>query len=204
MNTRFVLAGMTGVVLMGMASLASAAGSNSMSLNGFKHHVLPVLVTVDKQGHVTDMASAYELRPEMRRAVHHAVDGMITGPAVWKDKPIASQVVLNLALDAKPQDDGKYAVRWVYAGSQPVPYDPSWTWSHIDGHRLALQNANNRRRYDFRPPHRDMIRTRRPRNMAPSHTAPQKSSPAHTAPAHVSRAAPPARVGRSAPVQRMR
>lgn len=141
MNVRLAMLSLGGAFALAAAPLAGAA--QSMSLNGFRHHVLPVLVTVDSHGRVTRMDPAYELRPKMKKAVRHTVDAMITGPAVWKHKPIASQMIINLALNAEPRDDGNYDVRWMYAGKQPVPYDPSWVWSHIDGHRLALQRASD-------------------------------------------------------------
>lgn len=197
MNTRRVFAGMTCALLVGAALPASAG---SMSLNGFKHHVLPVLVTVNSKGDVTNMSPAYELRPEMKRLVRTTLDQMITGPAVWKDKPIASQMIVKLALDAKPEEGGKYSVRWVYAGNQPVPYDPSWHWNHIDGHRLALDRSSGPRRVigGFRrgPPLRNRPHVRYSNNASRSPQTPASRATSHRAPAHAGRSSAPVKRGR--------
>lgn len=138
MKIRSVLSGAVFTLVVGVAPLASAS---SWSLNHFKSHVLPVLVTVNSQGVVTDVSPAYPLRkPSMRRQLKAALEEMITGPATSHGKAVASQSVITLALQATPQANGKYQVKFQYVGAVPVPYNGSWFWQHIDGHRLALTN----------------------------------------------------------------
>ena len=134
------LHGLTLSVLIGVSPLAMAA---SASLNQFTPRVMPVLVQVNAQGRVTDMSPAMELTPQLTRLLRSNVDELISGPAIVRGKPIASQVVLNMALQATPQEQGKYLAQFTYVSSSPVP-SGSWYWVHIDGHRLALAERGSR------------------------------------------------------------
>lgn len=147
MKMQTVFAGAACALLVGLAPLAHA---DSMSLNGFRNHALPVLVTVDSHGKVTAVSPAYPLRLPMQRLLRSTLRKMITGPAVVHGKATASQAVINLAVDAVPQQDGKYKVSFSYVDAMPVPYG-TWYWNHIDGHRLALVNDDGMR---WRPYHR--------------------------------------------------
>lgn len=135
-----------GALLMGLMPLAHA---DSMSLNSFRNHALPVLVTVDSHGKVTNVAPAYPLRLPMQRLLRSTLRKMITGPAVVHGKATASQAVINLAVDAVPQKDGKYKVSLSYVDAMPVPYG-TWYWNHIDGHRLALVSDDGTRLRPYR------------------------------------------------------
>ncbi|MCW8808303.1 MAG: hypothetical protein OQK79_09355 [Rhodanobacter sp.] len=120
-----------------LAVSASAAATDSWSLNAFKSRVLPVLVQVDASGKVTNVSPSTELSPRFGRLLHSSLDEMISKPAMVHGRPTASQFVINLDLQVTPRDDGHYDAKFAYVSASPVPAG-SWYWSHEDGHRLAL------------------------------------------------------------------
>lgn len=176
------LHGLTLSVLIGVSPLAMAA---SGSLNQFTPRVMPVLVQVNAQGRVTDMSPAMELTPQLTRLLRSNVDELISGPAIVRGKPIASQVVLNMALQATPQEQGNYLAQFTYVSSSPVP-NGSWYWVHIDGHRLALAERGSRRNFERMPAH-GMQRAWPTRNAAPALPA---QNAIHVAPAPMPAAMP--------------
>ena len=121
---------------------ASAAMASSGSLNEFKPKVMPVLVHVDASGKVTEVSPSAELSPKVNRLLRQSLDEMISKPATVHGRPISSQFIINLAVQASPRPEGDYLARFVYVSSSPVP-NGSWYWVHIDGHRLALANRND-------------------------------------------------------------
>lgn len=135
------------------ACAASASGADQISLNHFNRPYLPVLVQVDSSGKVTSVSAAEKLKPALARLLRENLSQMITGPAHEHGKPVASQLVMNMAVQATPTAHGKYQAHFVYLSSSPVP-PGSWYWEHIDGVRLALVNRNGFRdeRPQFRPP----------------------------------------------------
>ena len=116
---------------------ASAAQGESMSLNHFTPRFMPVLVQVNALGKVTNVSPSTELTPKLDRLLRSNLNEMISGPATVKGKPVASQFVINLTLNATPQEQGNYEAQFAYLSSSPVP-SGSWFWTHVDGHRLAL------------------------------------------------------------------
>lgn len=131
----------TRVVAAALALAVGSAGAESMSLNRFREHVLPVLVKVDRHGKVTRLSSAIELAPRFDRLLRQTVDQLISGPAMDHGKPVASQFVMKLGMQATARPDGAYDARFVYLSSLPVP-SGEWIWQHEDGHRLALVRAD--------------------------------------------------------------
>ncbi len=121
---------------------ASAAMASSGSLNEFKPGVMPVLVHVDAKGKVTEVSPSDQLSPKVNRLLRQTLDEMISKPATEHGRPVSSQFVINLAVQASPRQEGDYLARFVYVSSSPVP-NGSWYWVHIDGHRLALANRND-------------------------------------------------------------
>jgi hypothetical protein len=126
-----------------LAAGQGALATSSMSINRFTTRVLPVLVQVDSHGKVTGVSPAVELAPRYDRLLRQTLDEMITRPANDHGRPVASQFVINLGLQASPRPDGQYDARFVYVSTSPVPAG-SWYWEHIDGHRLALRSQGNR------------------------------------------------------------
>ncbi|MEO7072024.1 MAG: hypothetical protein ABI300_03215 [Rhodanobacter sp.] len=149
--------------LLGVTPVAMAA---SASLNQFTLRVMPVLVQVNAQGRVTNLSPSMELTPQLARLLRSNVDELISGPAVAHGKPIASQFVLNMALQATPRDQGDYAAQFIYVSSSPVP-SGSWYWVHIDGHRLALAERGAQRNIG-RTPRQWMQRAYPAHNPAPA------------------------------------
>jgi hypothetical protein len=139
------------VALGTLAAGTSALATTSMSLNPFTPKVLPVLVQVDHLGKVTSVSPAVDLAPRYDRLLRQTLDRMITGPAHDHGRAVASQFVINLDLQASPRPDGKYDARFVYVSTAPVPAG-SWYWTHIDGHRLALQSQGSSAPRHFRLP----------------------------------------------------
>lgn len=135
------------------AALAAIAGSalaaGTGSLNEFQSKVLPVLVYVNAQGKVTDASPATRLPPALNRLLLANINERITGPAIVHGKPVPSQFVMNLALQATPRPGGDYDAQFAYVSASPVP-PGSWYWVHIDGHRLALANRNSPRARQIR------------------------------------------------------
>ena len=132
------------ILLFGMLSVgANAAMADSFSLNSFPSRVLPVLVQVNSHGTVTDASPATELSPALNRLLRKNLDELISKPATDKHgRPMSSQFVINVALQASPRQEGDYDAQFAYVSSAPVP-SGSWYWVHIDGHRLALASRNS-------------------------------------------------------------
>lgn len=144
------------LALLGIGNRAMAT-DDSMSLTHFTPRVEPVLMQVDAQGKITSASPAYALPPKMDRLLRENLAEMIRKPATDKHgKPIASQFVMNVALQAIPNDAGTYDTSFRYVSAQPIPMG-SWLWSHQDGHRLALVSQDSlyrgqpRIRRDFAP-----------------------------------------------------
>lgn len=104
-------------------------------------HVVPVLVSVDTQGKVTQADPAYKLRPSIKQVLHDTVQKMITKPAMHNGKPIRSQFVINLAMTTTSTHGG-YNATFKYVSSKPLP-NGTWHWSHDQTGRLALANQND-------------------------------------------------------------
>lgn len=142
----------TALLLCAFAA-APVAFADSMSVNQFTPRVLPVLVQVDSHGQVRQVSPSVELSPQYDRLLRQTLDQMINQPAKDHGRPVASQFVINLGLQATARPDGKYEAHFVYVSASPVPAG-SWYWVHIDGHRLALANRNEG---PIRRPHYDRV-----------------------------------------------
>jgi ribosomal protein L24E len=156
------------IVLGCMLAVNAAANECDGALNCFRNHALPVLVHVNAKGKVTQVQPAIRLRANVERELRKVLDQMITKPAMVKDRPVASQFVINLALNATPREDGKYNIHFSYVSAMPVP-GGGWYWLHVDGRRLALVSNDSGR-----------IRTRHynPRNYRPVWNSWRSSQPA--------------------------
>lgn len=168
-------------LLLGCSAAAAAA---SASLNEFRPKVMPVLVQVNSHGKVTEASPAFELSPKISRLLRTNLDEMITGPAIDKrGRPMSSQFVINLALQATPLDNGKYDAHFTYLSTAPVP-PGSWYWVHIDGRRLMLANRDSRSRWQRIPYHRNAPYPRSFQRMSiPPINHPVQNKPASSPPA---------------------
>ena len=122
-----------------LAMLGGTAMASSGALSAPKPKVLAVLVEVDAQGHVTKALPSLQLTPEFQRMLVKTLDGWIAHPASIKGHPVASQLIINVALQAKPRKDGDYDANFAYVSSLPSPYGAAahWVWSN-NGNQLAL------------------------------------------------------------------
>jgi len=136
---RFHSLALVGALSVTAGTVMAASGS----LSPFRPHVLPVLVQVDASGKVTNASPAVELSPAISRLLAKNLDEMITKPAYDHGRPVASQFVMNLALQAMPRDEGNYDAQFVYVSTTPVPTG-TWHWVNIDGRRFALAGPNDR------------------------------------------------------------
>ncbi|MEW9573189.1 hypothetical protein ABQJ54_15640 [Rhodanobacter sp. Si-c] len=119
-----------------------AIANDLMTLNPFPHRVEPVLVQVNTHGKVTEASPAYSLPPKMIRLLNANLGEMIRAPATDKHgKPIPSQFVMNVALQAEPNGAGNYEAHFAYVSTKPVP-PGNWYWVHLDGDRLALASRD--------------------------------------------------------------
>lgn len=133
------------IPLMAVAILGccSAFADDSMSINRFTHTVEPVLVRVDAHGKVTQASPAYALPAKMTRLLNANLGEMIRSPATDKHgKPISSQFIMNVALQARPTDSDDYDARFTYVSAKQIP-PGSWYWVHLDGDRLALASQGS-------------------------------------------------------------
>lgn len=164
--------------LMGALLLAAcgAAAQVALAADAGSRRVLPVLVRVDAHGKVTDVSPAWKVSPRLERLVRTTLDQMITRPAHYKGRAVASQFVINLRAESTRRADGRFDVRLAYVSAKPVP-SGSWYWVDIDGRRLALadRDAIHQRRYFM---HRDDARLPRwvPRYPAPTAPVARPSS----------------------------
>lgn len=169
------------LVLLGslIGGASGAMAMSSQSINQFPNHVLPVLVQVNSQGRVTGVSPSDELPPRYARLLRQTLDEMITRPANNHGRPVASQFVMNLALQTSPRPDGQYDARFVYVSASPVPAG-SWYWEHIDGHRLALRRQGDNpmrfRRFERVP--QDFWRPEPAQSAPPMQNARPAASPA--------------------------
>lgn len=128
------------VVLVGAWSAlggVAMASTSSGSLNPFPQRVLPVLVQVNAAGKVTSASPAIALEPQMSRLLSQNLNEMITKPAEARGRPIASQFILNLQIEAAKRPDGNYDAHFVSVSTQPVPAG-NWHWVDIEGRMWAL------------------------------------------------------------------
>lgn len=139
-------------VLNVLLACAGTAAASSGSLNEFQPQVMPVLVQVNSHGQITDVSPAIELSPKLNRLLRANLDEMINKPATDKNgRPISSQFIINLALQAGPLGNGNFDTHFAYVSTSPVP-SGSWYWVHIDGHRLALARQGSYRPQQLRVP----------------------------------------------------
>lgn len=159
---------------------SSAAVASSASLTQFTPRVMPVLVQVNAQGKVTGISPSADLTPSLARLLRSNVQELISGPALVRGKPMPSQLVLNMALQATPTEQGKYSAQFTYVSSSPVP-SGSWYWVHIDGHRLALAEQGGFRPTFERVPQERMHPIQTMRNATPA-SLPQPATQPPVAP----------------------
>lgn len=128
-------------VLSAAAGVATAATGpiDSTSPSAAKLQTISVLVHVNSAGKVTDISPATKLSASLTRLLRQNVTELVTGPAIEKGRPIASQFVMNLTLQTTPRSNGQYDAKFAYVSTKSIP-PGSWYWSNQDGRRLTLVN----------------------------------------------------------------
>lgn len=126
-----------------LSATGSAAMAQNEALSPFPPKVLPVLVAVSAKGKVTNVSPAIDLPPSFRRLLARNVSELITKPAYDNGKPVSSQFVMNLALQATPSENGNYDAQFAYISSAPVPIG-SWHWVNLEDRRFALAPDDHR------------------------------------------------------------
>lgn len=130
------------VGLLFVAGNAMAADTTTASQSNTR--IVPVLVAVDSHGNITEMDPAPQLTPGLRHLLRQTLDQMINQPAHdTNGKPIPSQFVINLSMQATQLANGQYKAKFTYVSMQKVGIG-NWHWSH-SGHmrqKLALVNSN--------------------------------------------------------------
>jgi hypothetical protein len=128
------------VALLGSTS-AVAGGPTVLGFTN-NHNVEPLLVKVSAEGKVTDIVPAYRLSPELTRLLSANLSEMIHTPAYDKDgKPVATQILMNVALQVDPRSTGDYDAHFVYVSATPLP-NGKWYWSRDSIGQLALASPN--------------------------------------------------------------
>lgn len=129
--------------------LALILGAQTAHADGmpksFTDKTVPVLVKVNSEGKVTQIAPAIQLRPQFRKLARQSAQAMITGPAMYHGRPVASQLVMFMQPRATARADGRYDIRFTSVKNQPVP-SGMWYWVIEDGRRLALASESDRQR----------------------------------------------------------
>ncbi|WP_430388041.1 hypothetical protein [Dyella sp. 20L07] len=173
-----------------LAGVLSATGTAAMAATGalspFTPKVLPVLVQVNSAGKVTSASPAIPLSPRFDRLLAKNLNEMISKPAYENGRAVASQFVINLALQATPREQGDYDAQFVYVSTAPVPIG-TWHWVNIEGRRFALAGSNNLNSNDrlFFNGDRSGNNASNVGNFQPSTNAsPQNSSPSPSSTGH--------------------
>ena len=139
------------LMVVALLGSTSAIADDSMSINQFPHKIEPVRVRVDAHGKVTEASPAYTLPLKMTRLLNANIGEMISKPATDKHgKPVSSQFIMNVALQAKPNDANDYDAYFTYVSAKPIP-PGSWYWVHLDGDRLALASQGSMYPHGHRP-----------------------------------------------------
>lgn len=112
------------------------------STSSTKPGVISALVTVNKQGKVTDVSTPMPLAPAFDRLLRQNISELIAAPAHKDGKPITSQLVLKMSLDTTQRPDGNYDTKFIAIDSQSIP-SGTWYWRLTDGNRYVLVDRNN-------------------------------------------------------------
>lgn len=121
---------------------AGVAVASTGSLTAFTPRVMPILVRVNSHGKVTKISPSSDLSPAFDRLLASNLDTWITRPAVVKGRAIDTEMIVNVALQVSPREDGKYDANFSYVSSSASPYMSSH-WVTIDGNQLTLADDHN-------------------------------------------------------------
>lgn len=127
------------LMVCALAALAGPVLADSMSLTQFKPQVMPVLVEVNTQGHVTKLLPSVHLSPKLEHLLRQSIEQWVVKPASIKGRAVDSQVIMKVALEAVPVKGSKsYEASFAYVSMVQSPFGASAHWAWKDGHELAL------------------------------------------------------------------
>lgn len=121
------------MIATALVATAGAAFADSGSLVQFKPKVMPVVVSVNAEGKITEVNPSLQLKPAIHRLLVQQIQTWITKPAMVKGRPVSSRFIIDVAMRAKPAKDGNYSASFVYVKSMAMPYYGQFYWDHIDG-----------------------------------------------------------------------
>lgn len=132
-------------LLISLAAMLASVSAYAGEAKAPESTKLPVLVQVNNQGQITRAEPAYKLTPKLESLLRTNLAEMIRKPAAAPNgKPVASQFVMEVALHSTPLANGTVAAEFVSVATKPLA-PGRWQWAHnVDGHSLALVNADNR------------------------------------------------------------
>jgi hypothetical protein len=128
----------TGLSLVALAALAAPVGATQLSVATYEPDVIPVLISVNKEGKVTKVLPSQKLKPSVARLLRDTIDQVVTAPAQRDGKAISSQIVMRMKLETTQGADGQYAAQFIPLEVKSVPAG-SWSW-RVDGNSYALSD----------------------------------------------------------------
>ncbi|TAA43326.1 hypothetical protein [Pseudoxanthomonas winnipegensis] len=130
-----------------LMAAAAPALATELAIATYEEGVIPVLITVNKEGKVTSMVPSQRLKPSVNRLLRETIDQLVIDPAQRNGEASSSQAVIRMKLESVARDDGQYDARFVPIEIKSVPTS-AWGWK-INGQSYALVNgSDNARNYN--------------------------------------------------------
>lgn len=126
------------IAAAGMALVSGVNLAMDLSVNAMDNHVLPVFVQVNTQGKVTRILPAEPLAPKFDRMLGESIRGWIKKPAMVNGHAVDSSMIMRVALNVQPRNDGNYDLVYHYISATAVPMASAasyWRWTN---NHLAL------------------------------------------------------------------
>lgn len=128
-----------------LMAAAAPALATELAIATYEEGVIPVLITVNKEGKVTSMVPSQRLKPSVNRLLRETIDQLVIDPAQRNGEASSSQAVIRMKLESVARDDGQYDARFVPIEIKSVPTS-AWGWK-INGQSYALVNGSDNSRY---------------------------------------------------------
>jgi len=122
--------------MIALSAIALPLSATELTVAQYERDVVPVLVSINKDGKVSNMVVSQRLKPSMNRLLRETTDVVAAAAA---EKGVSSQIVLRVRLENTKREDGQYDVRFVPLDFKAVPKGP-WSWQ-IQGQRYALTDS---------------------------------------------------------------
>lgn len=144
------------IAATGLALISGTGIAMDLSVNTMDSRVLPVFVQVNSQGKVTRILPAEPLTPRFDRMLGETIRGWVKKPAMMNGRAVDSSMIMRVALNVQPRDDGNYDLIYHYISSTATPMASGasyWRWTN---NHLALVTGSDELQDDRRDgmPHR--------------------------------------------------